>query len=205
MGYTHYWRRPLQINPATFEAIKNDFEKLLPVFEEKGIKLGDAFGQNTPIVTDTQIRFNGLENCGHPPNSKISIPWPAQGARGIGSNATAVDGGWLAGATLLHRACNGDCSYESVIFDRDEEAQSWQEPEDGDLYFNFCKTAFRPYDVAVTCFLLIAIHHMGNRIKVSTDGDFDGWADAMQICYAYLGYKLTEFSVDDDGKVHHSA
>lgn len=199
MGYTHYWRRKLEIEPAVFLAIKSDFEKLLPVLAEKGIKLGDAFGRNVPVITDDEIRFNGLENCGHPANSNICIPWPAPGARGIGSNTDAIAGGWLAGSTLQHRACDGDCSYESFVFDRVEKAPDWRELDEDGLNFNFTKTAFRPYDVAVTAFLLIALHHLGDKIRVSTDGDFDGWADAIQLCYAHLGYKLTEFAVDDEG------
>lgn len=199
MGYTHYWYRPLEIEQPTFDAIRADFEKIILALDEKGIKLGDALGREVPVINDEQIRFNGLENCGHPENSDICIPWPSKGARGLGNNVTAIDGGWFAGATLQHRACNGDCSYESFIFDRTEKKHSWTEPEEDGLQFECCKTAFRPYDIAVTAFLLIAKHHLRDKIRVSTDGDFDGWADAIALCYAHLGYGLNDFKVDDDG------
>lgn len=39
--------------------------------------------------------------------------------------------------------------------------------------FNFCKTARKPYDLAVGLVLLIAKKHAPNSIRVSSDGDWD--------------------------------
>jgi len=39
--------------------------------------------------------------------------------------------------------------------------------------FNFCKTAHKPYDLAVGLVLLIAKNHSPNSIRVSSDGDWD--------------------------------
>ena len=55
-------------------------------------------------------------------------------------------------------------------------------------YFGCCKTAFRPYDVAVTAFLVIAKHYLGDKIIVHSDGEMDGWKDAMNLCQDVLGY-----------------
>jgi len=93
----------------------------------------------------------------------------ARGA-GIGSNASV-------GGSLPYRTCNGDCSYESVWFERVE--------RDGT---GFCKTAFRLYDLAVTAFLVIAKHHLGANLTVETDGEPAHWADAFALCQAELGY-----------------
>ena len=41
--------------------------------------------------------------------------------------------------------------------------------------FNFCKTARKPYDIVVTACLSILKHYLGDRIEVSSDGDFSDW------------------------------
>lgn len=41
-----------------------------------------------------------------------------------------------------------------------------------------CKTAFRPYDLALTAFLLIAQHHLGSEKVVRSDGEQAQWEDA---------------------------
>jgi hypothetical protein len=47
----------------------------------------------------------------------------------------------------------------------------------GDMAFNFCKTAMKPYDVYVTACLLLAKHHFGKDIKISSDGDVSDWQE----------------------------
>jgi hypothetical protein len=39
-------------------------------------------------------------------------------------------------------------------------------------YFNFCKTAHKPYDKYVVKALLLAEKHFGNSIDISSDGDW---------------------------------
>ena len=46
---------------------------------------------------------------------------------------------------------------------------------DPDKWFAFCKTAHKPYDEIVCCFLLIAKKHLGDMIVVSSDGDWFDW------------------------------
>ena len=42
--------------------------------------------------------------------------------------------------------------------------------------FAFCKTVRKPYDTIVVACLLVAKHHLGTAIKVSSDGDWeDEW------------------------------
>lgn len=189
MGYTHYWRREITIPVHTFNAIREDFEKLLIPMADAGIMLAGGLGTGTPEITPNKIWFNGLESCGHAPNSAISIPWPTRNAGGVGDNRQGQDGEWFAGASLDTRCCNGDCSYETFAFNRVFKKESWQTPEDG-KWFACCKTAFRPYDIAVTAFLIVAKHHMGDKLKVSTDGEDQHWFDAKMLCQTVLGYGL---------------
>ena len=170
MGYTHYWNRPTTIAPSTFNAIADDLTRLLPALAHAGSPLSNAHGREQPMIGAALIAFNGPEFCGHAKNKAVVIPWPMRDARGIGDNAGV-------GGSLPYRTCNGDCSYESVWFERIE--------RDGT---GFCKTSFRPYDLAVTAFLVIAKHHLGALLTVETDGEPAHWADAFALCQIELGY-----------------
>ena len=67
-------------------------------------------------------------------------------------------------------------------------------------YFACTKTAFKPYDLAVTVCLVIAKQHLGNQIVIHSDGDMENWHEAMQLCHHFLGYGKG-FSLDDDESV----
>lgn len=62
---------------------------------------------------------------------------------------------------------------------------------------NFCKTARKPYDIAVTCFLVISKHHLRNNISVASDGEINDWLNAMRKCKESLGYG-SDFILDND-------
>lgn len=195
MGYTHYWRRPKLIPKETFKKIVADFGKLLPALEQVGVKLAGPLGEGNPVVSEDEVAFNGAAKCGHPADYDLVIPWPAPGAGGVFAGRP-VAGTWYAGHLVATRACPGDCSYETFCFPRVYGPQEWEEPDKRGLYFQFCKTAFRPYDLAVTAFLVIAKHRLGNQIVVSTDGEDEHWFDAKLLCQMELGYGL-ELTVRD--------
>jgi len=64
------------------------------------------------------------------------------------------------------------------------------------LYFQCCKTAYKPYDLAVIICLIIAKHHLGKDLLVSSDGELSHWQDGMLICQKILGYGL-DFSFQE--------
>jgi hypothetical protein len=206
MGYTHYWYREKEIDLYTFERIVKDFKRLLPVFKVLDVKLGNGLGEGKPIINRREVVFNGLRNCGHPKNPNLAIPWPAETVKlGVAPNpCKAVVGSWFAGVVLNQRACNGDCSYETfyfprvlpdrykpvqrvIYYDLDGRPVCHDEQHIG-KYFQSCKTAFRPYDLAVTAFLVIAKHHLGEKILVESDGTIAHWMDAVKLCQNVLGY-----------------
>ncbi|KKN86982.1 hypothetical protein LCGC14_0262510 [marine sediment metagenome] len=194
MGYTHYWRRELKVAPADYLGIVMDFKKLLPVFEEQGVKLADGNGEGEPEFNEVKVCFNGVEHCGHKYH-ELGITWPAPKAAGVAVEP-AVSGSWFAGAKLEKRCCGGDCSHDPLDFPMELKPGKWQKPENG-KWFEFCKTAFKPYDWAVTAFLVIAKHYLGDRLIVHSDGEIEHWHDAMQLCQIELGYGL-EFKIDDE-------
>lgn len=195
MGYTHYWYRQKAIGPKTYAKIVQDFRRLLPTLEEWGIHLAGGFGEGEPHIDEAEVWFNGNQNCGHPQDQAVVIPWPTDKGYGVASQREDVKAGtWFAGTLLSKRCCNGDCSYETFYFPRVVDPREWQQPENGFL-FSCCKTAFRPYDVAVTAFLVIAKHHLGDRLRVHSDGEEPHWQDAKWLCELELGYGLS-FQLD---------
>ncbi|HOW87327.1 MAG TPA: hypothetical protein PKV84_01550 [Candidatus Omnitrophota bacterium] len=200
MGYTHYWyRKDKAIEEKVFERIASDFKKLLPVFEKLGITLAGDNGSGEPVIDKTEISFNGLEKCGHPASYELGIAWPSQNAAGIANpwREDVQNGSWFGGATIDKRTCSGDCSHETCWFprvlpeDRRTRFDSHPTEENGAGWqFNFCKTAYKPYDLAVTAFLVIAKHHLKEKISVHSDGETQHWADARILCEQTLGFGI---------------
>lgn len=67
MGYTHYWQNSSSINDSEWEIIETVTRKILRVAQEnRGLALSEEFDVNQiPVVTDQEIRFNGLGDEGH--------------------------------------------------------------------------------------------------------------------------------------------
>jgi hypothetical protein len=55
--------------------------------------------------------------------------------------------------------------------------------------FEFCKTAYKPYDLPACCCLLIANYHSPS-FTFSSDGDIDDWQDAINLVETTLNIKL---------------
>ncbi len=203
MGYTHYWRRPKELDGEEFEAVVNDFEKVVPYLDRMGVDLADRDGTGEPVIDDDEIRFNGDSDCGHEARD-LGITWPSEHPSGV-NDGGGRDGTWFAGATLNTRACGGRCSHESFNLPRVYEPRQYpggevEEPKEDGLYFDFCKTAYKPYDLAVIAALTIAKHHLGDSIKVSSDGDTDQWTDGLWLCQQVLGYG-GDMEFNDDGRL----
>jgi len=129
-------------------------------------------------------------------------------------NDSDVSGTWFAGLKLKYRSCGGDCSHETFSLPVRIEKGDWQKPigeishydqygkpvyndkEEVGRYFEFCKTAYKPYDLAVIICLIIARHHLKEEIIVLSDGTLDNWRDGMLICQKILGYGL-DFTLKD--------
>lgn len=62
-----------------------------------------------------------------------------------------------------------------------------ERPEHG-RFFGFCKTAFKPYDLAVQAALVVAAHYLDEAVVVSSDGSLEEWEDAIALCERVLGY-----------------
>lgn len=194
MGYTHYWRRKKTFSKDRFSRVVEDFKNILPVLEGEGAVLAGPLGKGEPTVNTEGIHFNGPENCEHN-TARTGIAWPVRGAGGV-SQEPVVRGQWLAGALLGSRSCGGDCSHETFGLPREMEVPAWESPSGDGLHFEFCKTAFKPYDLAVTAALVIAKHHLDDEIRVASDGELEQWMDAAILCENALGYG-NDFRLED--------
>jgi len=191
--------------------ILEDFLKTLPELK-KHIDLAGGDGFNEPILSLDEITFNGRTKCGHE-KLELGITWPSENAGGVAVpfQENVSDGSWFAGATLQKRMCGGDCSHETFYFPRIQPKDShtidkisyidkdgntvYNDPAVVGLCFEFCKTAFKPYDLAVITFLIIAKCHLKDSIFVSSDGRDSHWFDGKMLCQVVLGYGL-EFFID---------
>jgi hypothetical protein len=86
-----------------------------------------------------------------------------------------------------------EASHETFYIERVE--SNWDETES--VAFSFCKTARKPYDIAVCCALIIGAKYM--PIQVESDGD-EEWIDAKKLCQEKLGYGL-QFHFNHEGKL----
>jgi len=199
MGYTHYWKRNKEIEYETFKKIVNDFKKILPEIEKIGIPLGNADGENEPIINYNKVSFNGLSECGHSHSRRLFMPWPEDTAGGVAESCDYRNleyQRWVGRSFIDTRCCNGDCSYQGFVFERIMPTNYKKKDYDG-KYFDSCMTAFRPYDLVVNVFLVIAKHYLKNNIIISSDGEEQHWYDGKYLCQMKLDYGL-EIAVNSE-------
>ena len=209
IGYTHYYRVPKKFNAKAFAKVAVDFKKMVTPLKHLGVTLADETGENYPTITPTEICFNGLTKCGHV-KRELGIPWPSETAKGISNNRVGIEfdeiakSSWGNGALLETRICGGYCSHDSFILQ--QKLTTEIERQDGSIYIlepeekskkypQYVKTAYKPYDLAVTVCLVIAKQHLGKNIMLDSNGTINNWHEAMQLCQHFLGYGL-EFSLD---------
>lgn len=59
----------------------------------------------------------------------------------------------------------------------------------GDSGFDFCKTAGKPYDAAVTASLISAKIVFGSAIEIASDGNWDDWQTGRVLYYTVFGFE----------------
>jgi hypothetical protein len=68
-----------------------------------------------------------------------------------------------------------DGGHETFVLERKPKNHPWRAGDE--WVFNFCKTARKEYDGLVTATLLLAKHHLGDEIKITSDGGAKEWAE----------------------------
>jgi hypothetical protein len=65
-------------------------------------------------------------------------------------------------------------------------------------HFEFCKTAHKPYDLAVGLVLLLALHHAPEIVSVSSDGRWDSeWVYIREAYRKLFGREAPRFQDDE--------
>ena len=209
MGYTHYWYTVPELPTDKWQSFKKDCKAILAYCEELGIAIGDFGGneKSKPVINDNELGFNGRDDQEAgiwTTEQDIIIPWPSPSASIKEMTADPInktEGNWFAGDLVSQRVApirdgKGSGSYETFCIERKQEVkEQWlkskkDDPKYGKL-FAFCKTAYRPYDLAVTACLIAAKQHFGNDIYLSTDGDDKDWMDGRIMCNNLFGYGLS--------------
>jgi hypothetical protein len=54
--------------------------------------------------------------------------------------------------------------------------------------FCFCRTDFKPFDLLVKLLLLSAKKNFGDWLKITSDGSWDMWQDAVEICRKEINF-----------------
>lgn len=84
---------------------------------------------------------------------------------------------------------NGALAHETFTFPRTLQIteKSFSLYKNG-YYFEFCKTARKPYDLFVTAVLLLAKKHFGESIRISSDGNWEEWEEGRKLLKNILNY-----------------
>jgi len=199
MGYTHYWYRVPKLDKKIFKLAVADCKKICEVLS---IPLGDARGEGEPVFNDDKVCFNGnVVSKGFRTDEGI-IPWPTDDAKSFATmdDPASREGSWFAESFLNSRSVNEDedGSYETFAILQTTKPHEWCRIE-AKLIFDFCKTAFRPYDLNVQCCLLVFKHHFPKDFFIDSDGKQDQWQEVIDFCLIHLGY-LDDFNLDADKK-----
>ncbi len=89
-----------------------------------------------------------------------------------------------------------DNSHETCHIPRIFKPHKWMKPSKAGLYFSFCKTSRKPYDLTVMA-VLISFKHYFEDITVTSDGIIENWAPAKGLCDQLFGYGI-DFKLDKE-------
>lgn len=93
----------------------------------------------------------------------------------------------------------GKDSHETMYWQAVPSVSEWQEDDvkQGKGVFNFCKTAYKPYDTVVTAILLRASQHYGTLVNVTSDGSWSEWTDGLSLYEQTFGVPYTGEPLSD--------
>lgn len=90
-------------------------------------------------------------------------------------------GAWRVDGDSVRLNGYGENSHESFVWEK-----VCPETQNSKLvtgYFDFCKTARKPYDTVVTALLLAAREAYGSAVRIDSDGSPSEWVDGLQLFY----------------------
>ena len=180
MGYTHYYRVSAEYAQVDWNLLVKDFTEVL------GWKTSE-------VVYDEDHIESPPEDCIYIRDLLEEHPDSSQ--------CLKVDGREI---IFNGREKNNECHetfyLKRKLSQKDLEYHS-QFPREGDpnKYFEFTKTARKPYDIVACCCLLLARKHLGDKIQVTSDGDIEEWKTSIDLIEKKFGYKTSFNTRHNDG------
>ncbi len=175
-----------------FDKAVEDVRMILERGLEMGLKIAGPIGSGKPELTSETIAFNGATQCGHKYRD-LGKPFASAIATGVEEKEPPYDAGappWFSGPFLDTRVCNGHCSAEPFVMDRQYLIRDWERTLPAGLYACACETHFKPYDLMVTASLIRIKEHLGNAIIVSSENPDHGFDDAKRLCRELFGWSM---------------
>jgi hypothetical protein len=82
--------------------------------------------------------------------------------------------------------------YETCRIERSVAPDDYRrgDPDDHGRVFSFCKTAYKPYDAAVTAVYALAVDHFGAAVAADSDGGPEAIEEGRQLASRLLGRQL---------------
>lgn len=158
MGYTHYW---YQKKDFTVEQWSNIREGMLAVIVQHCDRKNIVLAQEYDSPSEPQPTLFGGPKFGPTPPMVNAVQIRFNGWRGEG--------------------------HETFLLTRKKpEARPYRTASED--HFSFCKTAHKPYDLAVCLALLVCVRHAPDVIKISSDGGWDNeWLEARKVFKELFG------------------
>lgn len=170
MGYTHYYYVKKQFNKTDFAKVVKDFKKILPEILKTPIQ--DEY------ATKSHVQFNKDGSI----KETIGCIELANGHGEKGTNPIINDNEIIFNGV-------GELAHETFSLECKKELGEFEQKDKSGKYFEFTKTARKPYDLAVCTALIIAKQYLKNNIKISSDGSIDDeWVYPKQFVQDHLGY-----------------
>lgn len=162
MGYTHYWERPRELDTQRFERFRRDVARLLDHLPAHTTSAGGYYA-------DATVKVCGADGTGEPIINGLEVVFNGDAA--------------------AYHENDGGLHHETFYMPRVLEPHPGQQPDERGRYFDFCKTARKPYDLVVTAALLAFAHHFpAPETLVNSDGDAGEWTAGLALCRRVLGY-----------------
>jgi hypothetical protein len=174
MGYTHYWQRPTQFEANRFKRWVEDVRTILANLPKRTKSAGGYYANRVLRVeveelSDELVNFNG--------------------AGGKGEKQK-----WVDAYGQQHEEMYWELSHETFYVQRTFSAHySGQRPDERGLWFEFCKTARKPYDLAVTAALIRLAYHFPEGVEISSDGNEGEWEEGRALCERLFGVGVVPF------------
>jgi len=160
MGYTHYYYMPKEVVDAHWERTKQK-------------EFGEGIPEATLIINEFRERYDNYHRVFKHSRAKIETLELETDAMGR--------------YCYIHFNGIGDSAHESFTF---PPKQNGYEKDEDKYYFEFTKTAYKPYDQCVTAFLLIAKHYLGDNIVLKSDGNIEDWIKGSAMSDSYTNRSL---------------